>query len=83
VRFERTSEVAVRRSLGRASLYGVPCLPQGGMRTDEAKADAGRFFRGLAALEPDITQRERLEKVATAFETKGWGDYDKVLSGKE
>jgi len=81
-----TSDVAIRKTLARAALYGMACVPMTGLQTDEAKADVARFFRDLAGLEPDAPQRGRLEKVAAAFESKGSGayaDFDKIMSAKE
>ena len=83
--YEGTSDAAVRRSLARAALYGMGCVGAP-LQTDDQKADAGRFFREVAALEPDPVQRERLERIAAAFETRGDGayqDFDKILAGKE
>jgi hypothetical protein len=84
--FSGTSDVTVRRTLLRAALYGLGCVETGAMQTDEQKADVVRFFRETAALESDAKQRERIEKVAAAFEQKGMGaysEYDKIMSAKE
>jgi RNA polymerase sigma-70 factor (ECF subfamily) len=82
--FGGTSDVAVRKTLARAALYGMGCIAM--VQTDEGKSDAARFFRDLAGLEPDATQRDRLEKVAAAFEQKGaaaYEYYDKIMSEKQ
>ena len=73
------------QSLLRAALYGLGCVEPGAMDGD-VKADIGRFLREIAALEPDAKQRERIEKVATAFEQQGMGaysEYDRIMSAKE
>jgi hypothetical protein len=83
--YQGTSDLAVRKTLTRAALYGMGCV-RPGAQTDELKSEAARFFRDLATIEPDTAQRERLERVAQAFETKGMGayeDYDKIMAGKE
>jgi hypothetical protein len=83
--YEGTSDVAVRRSLVRAATQGMNCVGAP-IQTDEQKTDAGRFFRGVAALEPDLPLRERIERLAAAFETRGdaaYADIDRILSGKE
>ena len=83
--YEGTSDVLVRRSLVRAATQGMNCVGAP-IQTDDQKADAGRFFRGIAALEPDLPLRERIERLAAAFETRGDGAYadiDRILSGKE
>jgi hypothetical protein len=85
VLFGGTSDVTVRKTLSRAALYGLGCIPMS-LQTEEQKSDAARFFREVAALESDVIQRDRLEKIATAFETKGveaFQVYDKIMSGKD
>lgn len=83
--FGGTSDAAVRKVLLRAALYGLGCVEMGAMN-DEQKADAARFFREIAALESDAKQREKIEKVAAAFEQKGmaaYSDYDKIMAARE
>jgi hypothetical protein len=84
--FSGTSDLAVRRTLARAACYGLNCVSHATLQSEEQKADAARFFREVAGLEPDATQRGRFERIATAFETKGgmaYQDFDKINSGRE
>lgn len=81
--YEGTTDADVRRRLCRAAIYGLDCI-QKYPRTESLGAEAGWFFREIAAAEPDDVLRERILKVAAAFETDGMGAYnvyDKIMAG--
>ena len=83
--YQGTAAVEIRRSLARAAMHGLGCLPRFA-GTDERNAGSGKFYREIAALEPDGPLRERLLEVAVAFEEgrrMGSRDFERIMSGKD
>ena len=48
--YQGTSDPAVRKTLTRAAIYGLGCVPVG-LKPEEDKTESSRFFRDLAALD--------------------------------
>ncbi len=77
--FGGTTDVDVRRDLLRGAMHGLGAV-SAFVRTDDERADSGRFLRELAALEPHPGQQGRIEALAAAIET---GSYNGTAKFRE